>query len=107
MSTGEQYFCDLKQPIVEFVKCWHIFLDLSSLRPYRSSGKEKESCCFVLTSYTKREIRNFHDAVVLYKKRDARAKCRRCRCLRFLLSFKDILHSSSHLPYSQAVHDWI
>ena len=31
---------------------------------YQSSGKEKESCCLVFPSSTKREIRHFHDVVV-------------------------------------------
>ena len=33
--------------LVQFVKCWQIFLELNSLRLYRSSGKEKESRCLV------------------------------------------------------------
>ena len=31
MLTGYQHFCNSKQPIVEFDKCWHIFLDLGSI----------------------------------------------------------------------------
>ena len=31
---------------------------------YQSSGKEKESCCLVFPSSTKREIRYFHDVVL-------------------------------------------
>ena len=31
---------------------------------YQSSGKEKESCCLVFPSSTKREIRHFHDVVL-------------------------------------------
>ena len=31
--------------LVQFVKCWQIFLELNSKRLYRSSGKEKESRC--------------------------------------------------------------
>ena len=29
--------------LVQFVKCWQIFLELNSKQLYRSSGKEKES----------------------------------------------------------------
>ena len=39
-------------------------VQLNSKRLYRSSGKEKESRCLVFTSYTKREIRQFHVVVV-------------------------------------------
>ena len=50
--------------LVQFVKCWHFFLEFNSKRLYRSSGKEKESHCLVFTSSTKRESRYFHVAVV-------------------------------------------
>ena len=39
-------------------------------RLYQSLGKEKESRCIVFTSWTKREIRQFHVAVVLRRQRD-------------------------------------
>ena len=45
--------------LVQFVKCWHIFLDLNFKELYQSSRKEKESCCLVFTSSTKRETRHF------------------------------------------------
>ena len=51
--------------LVQFVKCWQIFLELNSKRLYQSSGKEKESRCLVFTSSTKREIRHYYVAVVL------------------------------------------
>ena len=50
--------------LVQFVKCWHIFLVLNVKRLYQSSGKEKESRCLVFTSSTKPEIRHFHVVVV-------------------------------------------
>ena len=56
--------------LVQFVKCWHFFLELNSKRLYRSSGKEKESRCLVFTSSTKREIRHFHDVVVQRRQRN-------------------------------------
>ena len=51
--------------LVQFVKCWQIFLELNSKRLYQSSGKEKESRCLVFTSSTKREIRHYYVVVVL------------------------------------------
>ena len=50
--------------LVYFVECWQIFLELNSKGLYQSSGKEKESCCLVFPSSTKREIRHFHVVVV-------------------------------------------
>ena len=56
---------------VYFVKCWQMFLELNSkgLR-YQSSGKEKESCCLVFPSSTKRELRRFHVVVVQWRQRN-------------------------------------
>ena len=57
-----------------------MFLELNSKGLYQSAGKEKESCCLVFSSATKREFRNFYVVVVqqrqrnVPKKRDARAK---------------------------------
>ena len=56
--------------LVQFVKCWQIFLELNSKRLYQSSGKEKESRCLVFTSSTKREIRHFHVVVVQWRRRN-------------------------------------
>ena len=92
--------------LVQFVKCWQIFLELNFKGLYQSSGKEKESRWLVFVSSTKREIRQFHVVVVqrrqrnVRKKRDARSKmmfcqskpiafCHSCcghrrRCLNFL-----------------------
>ena len=65
--------------LVQFIKCWQIFLELNSKRLYQSSGKEKESRCLVFTSSTQREIGYFHVVVVLQRQRsvqksDAHAK---------------------------------
>ena len=46
-----------------------IFLELNSKGLYQSSGKEKESCCLVFPSSTKREIRDFHVVVVDVQRR--------------------------------------
>ena len=50
--------------LVQFAKCWQFFLELNSKRLYRSSGKEKESCCLVLMSSAKHEIKYYHIVVV-------------------------------------------
>ena len=55
--------------LVQFVKCWQIFLELNCKR-LQSSGKEEESRCFVFTSSTKREIRHFHVVVVQRRQRN-------------------------------------
>ena len=48
-----------------------MFLELNSkgLR-YQSSGKEKESCCLVFPSSTKRELKRFHVVVVRRRQRN-------------------------------------
>ena len=48
----------------------NFFLELSSRGLYQSSGKEKESCCLVFPSSTKREIRHFHVVVVQRRQRN-------------------------------------
>ena len=61
-----------------------MFLELNTKGLYQSLGKEKEGRCFVFTSSTKREIRQFHVVVVpgrqrnVPKKRDAHAKLLFC-----------------------------
>ena len=45
--------------LVQFDKCWQIFLELNSKRLDQSSGKEKGSRRLVRTSSTKREIGTF------------------------------------------------
>ena len=57
--------------LVQYVKFWQIFLALNSKRLYVSKfRKVKESCCLVLTSSKKHEIRHFQVVVVqrMYKK---------------------------------------
>ena len=46
--------------LVQFVKCWRIFLESNSKSLFKSSGKRKESRCLVFMSNTKREICGFH-----------------------------------------------
>ena len=55
---------------VYFVKCWQMFLELNSKGLYQSSGKEKESCCLVFPSSTKRELRRFHVVVLRRRQRN-------------------------------------
>ena len=43
--------------LFHLVKCWQISLELSSKGLYQSSGKEKENCCLVFPSSTKRDAR--------------------------------------------------
>ena len=50
---------------------------LNSKGLYQSSGKEKESCCLVFPSSTKREIRHFHIVVVQRRQRNVDKKAPR------------------------------
>ena len=58
-------------------------MELNSKGLYQSLGKEKESCCLVLPSSTKREIRHFHVVVMQRRQRNvqksARAKLLFCQ----------------------------
>ena len=72
--------------LLQFVKCWRIFLELNSKSLYQSSEKGKESRCLVFTSSTKREIGQSHVVVVQRRqrkvhkvKRDARAELLFCQ----------------------------
>ena len=47
-----------------------MFLELNSKRLYQSSGKQKESCCLVFPSSTKREFNHFHVVVVQRRQRN-------------------------------------
>ena len=47
-----------------------IFLELNSKGQHQSSGKEKESCCLLVPSSARREIRQFHVVVVQPQKRN-------------------------------------
>ena len=46
--------------LVQFVKCWRIFLESNSKSLFKSSRKGKESRCLVFMSNTKREMCGFH-----------------------------------------------
>ena len=45
-------------------------MELNSKGLHQSSGKEKESCCLLFPSSTKREIRQFHVVVVQRRQRN-------------------------------------
>ena len=45
------------------------FFEVDSKGLYQSTGEEKESCCLVFPSSTKREIRHFHVEVVKRRER--------------------------------------
>ena len=60
--------------LVQFVKCWQMFVEFNFKRRYQSSGKEKWSRCLVFTSSTKREIRHFHFVVVQRRQRRVQKK---------------------------------
>ena len=47
-----------------------MFLELNSKGLYQSSGKEKQCCCLLFPSSTKREIRQFHVVVVQRRQRN-------------------------------------
>ena len=86
------------------------FLELNSKGLHQSSGKEKESCCLLFPSSTKREIRQFHVVVVQRRQRNVQKSvmhvqtccfaclnlslfclsccCRRPRCVNSLLRDK-------------------
>ena len=59
--------------LVQFVKCWRIFLELNSKGLYRRSRKEKESRCLVFTS-CQREIRHLHVIVMQKRQRNVQKK---------------------------------
>ena len=65
--------------LVQFVKCWQIFLELNSKR-LSKFRKRKRSRCLVFKSSTKCEIWHFHVVVVQRreKKRDASAELLFC-----------------------------
>ena len=60
--------------LVQFVKCWQFFLELSFKRLYRRSEKEKESRCLVFTCSTKREIRHIHVVVLQRRQRNVQKR---------------------------------
>ena len=96
--------------LVQFVKCWQIFLELNYKGQYQSSEKENERRCLVFASSTKCEIRHFHVVVKVVQRRQRKEPksvmhvqsccfanlnlllfgssryCHHCRCLSSLVS---------------------
>ena len=74
-----------------------IFLELNSKGLHQSSGKEKESCCLLFPSSTKRQIKQFHVVVVQRRQRNVQksvmqvqSRCFACLKLRStILSLPD------------------
>ena len=60
--------------LVQFIKCWLIFLELNSEGLYQRSGKKKESRCLVFSSSTKRGIRHFHFVDVQRRQRNVQKR---------------------------------
>ena len=75
---------------------WQTFLELNSKGLHQNSGKEKESCCLVFPSSTKREIRCFHVVVVQRRPKEMYQKAR-CTCKVVVLLIQN-LHATSTFP---------
>ena len=67
--------------LVYFVKRWQMFLEQNSKGLYQSSGKEKESCCLVFPSLTKRTFWHFHVVVGQRLQRNVVPKMMKSCCL--------------------------
>ena len=85
-----------------------MFLELNSKGLYQSSGKEKESCCLLFPSSTKREIRQFHVVVVQRQQRNVQKSVMHVQsccftCLNLLLFLPFSLPSLRKLPYCSTV----
>ena len=83
--------------LVYFVKCWQILLQLNCKGLHQSSGREKENCCLLFPSSTKREIRPFHVAVVQLRHRNVQKSVMHVQsccfaCLNLLLFCRSRCH---------------
>ena len=56
--------------LLQFVRCWQISLEFNSKALLQRTGKEKESCCLLFTSSSKRGMRHFHVVVVPWRQRN-------------------------------------
>ena len=87
------------------------FLELKSKGLYQSSGKEKESCCLVLPSSTKREIRHFHLVVVQRRQRNVQKNVMQVQsCCFVYIKLLIFCRSCSRRPcrcLSSVVNKWI
>ena len=96
--------------LVQFLKCWQLFLELNSTRLYQSSGKEKETRCLVFPSSTKREMRHFQVVVVQRRLRNVQKSMMHVQSCYFvnlnpLLFLPFSLPSLSSLPKLSDVDD--
>ena len=87
--------------LVQFVKCWRIFLELNSKGLYRRSRKEKESRCLVFTS-CQREIRHLH-VIVMQKRQRNVPKKTWCTCKVVVLLIEPIAFLPFSLPSSPSL----
>ena len=71
------------------------FLELNSKELYQSSEKEKESCCLVFPSSTKREMRHFRNR----KLKQRRRRWQRKRLLKSEFALLQALSRLFHLIY--------
>ena len=85
---------------LQFVKCGQFLLESNSEGLYRSSGKEKESCCLVFHSSKKHEIRYFH--VVVVQRRLRNDKKAWCTCKVVVLHI--LTYYFFDVPFAVAVH---
>ena len=76
------------------------FLELNSKRLFQSLGKEKESCCLVLTSSAKHEIGYYHVKVVQWRQRNVQKACCTCRVV-FFAKRSLLLFCHSRLCYGR------
>ena len=91
--------------LVQFVKCWQIFLELNSKRLYQSSGsqRKRKSLFLVFPSSTQREIRHFHVVVVQWRQRNVQKRVMHVQSCCFakykpIAFFPFLLPSPSSLP---------
>ena len=66
-------------------------MELNSKGMHESSGKEKESCCLLFPSSTKREIRQFHVVVVQLPQRNVQKSVIRAKLSFLLVCFFAVL----------------
>ena len=71
-------------------------MELNSKRLYQSSGKEKESCCLLFPSSTKREIRHCYVVVVQGRQRNVRKSVMHVQSCCFV----NLIHTFCFLPFS-------
>lgn len=59
--------------LIQFVKCWQMFLEMNSKTLH--SKKETLNSFLMFTSFIKHEITKFHTIVVQYRQRNVQKQC--------------------------------